>query len=163
MGDLRDIDVVVEGPPHLEVRGDPDRLRQALDNLLANAVRHSPDHGMVTLTVAAHAGRVVLTVADDGPGFPSAFLPHAFERFRRADNARARDGGGSGLGLAIVETIARAHEGGVRAANRTEGGAIVEIDLPDPDGHAASEDERTAAPPAAAASGRRPGGGADPC
>ena len=162
IGDLRDIDVVVEGPPHLEVRGDPDRLRQALDNLLANAVRHSPDHGVVTLTVTAHAGRVVLTVADDGPGFPEAFLPHAFERFRRADNARARDGGGSGLGLAIVETIARAHHGCVRAVNRTEGGAVVEIDLPDSRGDDASGDERTATPPAAATGSRRSGDGAGP-
>jgi two-component system, OmpR family, sensor kinase len=130
VGDLRDVDVVVEAPPHLEAHVDPDRLRQALDNLLANAVRHSPEHGVVTLTVTPHEDRVVCSVADDGPGFPEEFLPHAFERFRRADTARARSEGGSGLGLAIVETIARAHGGAARASNRTEGGGVVAIEIP---------------------------------
>ncbi|NMO92755.1 cell wall metabolism sensor histidine kinase WalK [Actinomycetospora sp. TBRC 11914] len=136
VGDVRDVDVVVESPPHLEAEVDPDRLRQALDNLLANALRHSPEHGVVTLTLTRTGGRAVFTVADDGPGFPEDFLPHAFERFRRADTARARADGGSGLGLSIVETITHAHRGRVRAANRPEGGAVVEIDLPVPGGAA---------------------------
>jgi signal transduction histidine kinase len=161
VGDLRGVDVVVEAPPHLEARVDPDRLRQGLDNLLANAVRHSPEHGVVTLTVARHGGRVVFSVADDGPGFPADFLPHAFERFRRADTARARSEGGSGLGLAIVETIARAHDGAARAANRPGGGAVVEIELPVPIGSAASEDGRPATPPATTG-GRRSGEAAGP-
>ena len=162
LGDLRDVDVVVEAPPHLEADVDPDRLRQALDNLLANAVRHSPEHGVVTLTVARHEGRVVFSVADDGPGFPGEFLPHAFERFRRADTARARSEGGSGLGLAIVETIARAHDGVARAANRPEGGAVAEVELPVVDGTGASGDAHPAAPPAATTGGRRGGVAADP-
>ena len=161
VGDLRDVDVVVEAPPHLEAHVDPDRLRQGLDNLLANAVRHSPEHGVVTLTVSRQEGRVMFSVADDGPGFPDEFLPHAFERFRRADTARARSEGGSGLGLAIVETIARAHDGMARAANRPEGGAVVEVELPVFDGSGAGEDGRPATPPAAAAGGRRGGGAAD--
>ena len=130
VGDPRDVDIVVEAPAGLEAEADPDRLRQALDNLLANAVRHSPDHALVTLTVAHRGNTATFTVADDGPGFPDDFLPHAFERFRRADSARARADGGSGLGLSIVETIARAHGGTVRAANRPEGGAVVEIEVP---------------------------------
>lgn len=130
VGDPRDVDIVVEAPVSLEADVDPDRLRQALDNLLANALRHSPDHGLVTVTVADRDGVATLSVADDGPGFPPDFLPHAFERFRRADSARARVDGGSGLGLAIVETIARAHGGRARARNRPEGGAQVEIELP---------------------------------
>ena len=130
VGDLRDVDIVIEAPPVLEAGVDPDRLRQALDNLLANAVRHSPDHALVTLTLTHRDGTATFAVADDGPGFPDDFLPHAFERFRRADSARARVDGGSGLGLSIVETIARAHGGTVRAANRPEGGAVVEIEVP---------------------------------
>lgn len=145
VGDLRDVDVVVDAPPHLEVDADPDRLRQALDNLLANAVRHSPEHGVVTLTVTEHDDRVVLAVADDGPGFPAGFLPHAFERFRRADTARARADGGSGLGLAIVDTIARAHRGAARAANRPEGGAEVEIELPSGRGGSGTDESPDAA------------------
>ncbi len=138
--DPRDIDVIVDGPARVELSGDPDRLRQAIDNVLANAVRHSPDHGVVVVTVTADdQGSTWITVADDGPGFPPEFLPHAFERFRRADTARARADGGSGLGLAIVDTIVRAHHGQVRAANRETGGAIVEVELPthrDPSGPA---------------------------
>ncbi|WP_018334352.1 sensor histidine kinase [Actinomycetospora chiangmaiensis] len=130
VGDARDVDVVVDAPRHLEADVDPDRLRQALDNLVANALRHSPEHGRVTVAVVRHDGAVSLTVADEGPGFPTDFLPHAFERFRRADSARARSDGGSGLGLAIVETIAVAHGGSVRAENRPDGGALVTIDLP---------------------------------
>ncbi len=140
MGDARDVDVVLDAPPHLPADADPDRLRQALDNLLANALRHSPEHGVVTVTVSRQEGRAVFGVADEGPGFPEEFLPHAFERFRRADTARARADGGSGLGLAIVETIARAHGGRVRANNRPEGGALVEIELPLP-GTGAGDDE----------------------
>ena len=100
---------------------------------------------------------MVLSVADDGPGFPEEFLPHAFERFRRADTARARSEGGSGLGLAIVETIARAHDGRVRAANRTEGGALVEIELPASAGPTAGDRELHPTPPPAATGGRRNG------
>lgn len=130
VGDRRDVDVVLESPPRLEAVADPDRLRQALDNVLANAIRHSPEHAVVTVTVAREYDRAVLAVADGGPGFPDEFLPHAFERFRRADTARARSDGGSGLGLAIVETITHAHHGQVRASNRPDGGALVEIHLP---------------------------------
>lgn len=130
VGDPRDIDIVVEAPPVVEAAVDPDRLRQALDNLLANALRHSPDRALVTLTVTPRDGTATLAVADDGPGFPEDFLPHAFERFRRADSARARVDGGSGLGLSIVQTIAHAHGGSARAANRPQGGAVVEIEIP---------------------------------
>jgi signal transduction histidine kinase len=147
-GAARGVTVSVEGPVHLALTGDPDRLRQALDNVLTNAVHHSPDNASVTLRLReppeGTAGAVVLTVADEGSGFPPEFLPHAFERFRRADTARARAGGGTGLGLAIVETIVRAHHGRVRATNQDGGGAVVEIVLPrdgEPGVAAAARDE----------------------
>jgi signal transduction histidine kinase len=130
LADPRDVDVVVEAPDRVDIPGDGDRLRQAVDNLLANAVHHSPAHGVIVVSVVTSPERITLGVADDGPGFPPDFLPHAFERFRRADTARARIDGGSGLGLAIVETIVRAHGGAVRARNRADGGALVEIMLP---------------------------------
>lgn len=128
--DPRGVDVVTEGPPRLVAHVDPDRARQALDNLLANAVRYSPEHGLVVVELARERDEAVVRVRDDGPGFPPEFLPHAFERFRRADAARARDDGGSGLGLAIVATIARAHGGSAEASNITGGGAIVALRLP---------------------------------
>jgi signal transduction histidine kinase len=68
-------------------------------------------------------------VEDEGPGFPPEFLPHAFERFARAEDART--GGTAGLGLAIVDAIARAHGGAVRAGNRRGGGAVVSITVAD--------------------------------
>ena len=114
----------VEAEP-LVVRGDALRLEQALTNMLDNARRHGG--GEVTLTAAQHDGSVELHVLDNGVGFPSAFLTHAFERFSRGDPASAD---GSGLGLAIVETIARPHGGEAHAANRPCGGADVWVALP---------------------------------
>jgi signal transduction histidine kinase len=103
------------------VVGDRLRLEQALGNLVDNARRHGA--GTVRLDSEAKADRVELRVSDEGPGFPPGFLPHAFERFTRADEARER--GGAGLGLAIVDAIARAHGGRAHAA-----GASVTIELP---------------------------------
>jgi two-component system OmpR family sensor kinase len=113
-------------PAGLRVDADPDRLHQALGNLVDNALRH----GGTRAELAAERvdGRVELHVRDDGPGFPPAFLDDAFDRFTRADAARGR--GGAGLGLAIVDVIARAHGGEARARNRPAGGADVWISLP---------------------------------
>lgn len=113
---------------------DADRLRQAVDNLLDNALRYAPPGSCVdvAVTTGAHGGAptVVIDVTDSGPGFPAEFLPLAFERFRRADDARARDGGGTGLGLAIVRSIALAHGGRSVVANRPTGGARATIEFP---------------------------------
>jgi signal transduction histidine kinase len=85
----------------------------------------------VTVSVRRDRDQVVIEVVDDGPGFPTEFLPHAFERFRRADGARTREGeGGTGLGLAIVQAIALAHGGTVAAANQPDGGAVLTLRLP---------------------------------
>jgi len=109
----------------LVVRADALRLEQALTNMVDNAVRHGG--GVVTVTARRRNGHVELHVLDDGPGFPPEFVSHAFERFSRANPARAD---GSGLGLAIVETIARAHNGEAHAQNRAAGGADVWVALP---------------------------------
>jgi signal transduction histidine kinase len=74
--------------------------------------------------------QVLITVRDRGPGFPEEFLPHAFERFRRANEARARHDGGAGLGLAVVSAVAHAHYGKASAANAPGGGAIVTLTFP---------------------------------
>lgn len=116
--------VRVDAEP-LVVRGDALRLEQALTNMVDNALRYGG--GDVTVTAERHDGHVELHVVDEGPGFPSRFLGHAFERFSRADPARPD---GSGLGLAIVETIARAHGGEAHAQNRPGGGADVWLALP---------------------------------
>jgi signal transduction histidine kinase len=116
----------VAAPAGLTVNADPERLQQALGNLVDNAHRHGGPH--VELAAERVDSRVELHVRDDGPGFPAEFLDSAFERFTRADPARGR--GGAGLGLAIVDVIARAHGGGAGARNRPGGGADVWISLP---------------------------------
>jgi hypothetical protein len=130
----RGVKLEVQADPALTATVDPARIRQALDNLLGNAIRHSPAGGVVELTARANhrdgGAQVVLEVRDHGPGFPPEFLPHAFERFRRADTARSRAEGGTGLGLAIVASIARAHQGRAVAGNHLQGGAWVSIEIP---------------------------------
>jgi two-component system, OmpR family, sensor histidine kinase BaeS len=109
------------------VVGDVDRLEQALQNLAANALRHTPDGGEVSLSAARAADRVRITVRDTGPGIPDEHLPLIFDRFYKADAAR-RASGGSGLGLSIVKTIVEGHGGTIAARN--DGGAVFEIALP---------------------------------
>jgi len=72
----------------------------------------------------------VIEVRDHGPGFPPSFLPHAFERFARPDQGRAREAGGAGLGLSIARAIAQAHGGRATARNHADGGAVVRLELP---------------------------------
>ncbi len=117
----------VEGPNEQVVTGDRMRLEQALGNLVDNALRYG--EGTVRLEARTENGLLVLAVGDEGEGFPPEFLPHAFERFSRADVART-GGGGIGLGLAIVDAIARAHGGRAKAANSVAGGAEVTMVLP---------------------------------
>jgi signal transduction histidine kinase len=109
---------------------DPDRSRQAVDNLVGNALRFAPPGSVIVLAARAAGRDLEIEVSDDGPGFPAAFLPHAFERFARPDGGRSRAGGGAGLGLAIVRAIAVAHGGTATAANRPGGGATIRLRLP---------------------------------
>jgi signal transduction histidine kinase len=119
--------VDVEAPRHLELVGDHARIEQALTNLVDNALRHGG--GTVRIVAAANNGSVELHVLDDGPGFDDAFVAQAFERFSRADEARAN--GGAGLGLAIARVIAEAHGGTSFARNRDDrSGADVWLVLP---------------------------------
>ena len=117
-----------EAPDGLTLTADRARLEQALANMVDNALRHGG--GDVVLTAARDDGHMLLHVRDHGPGFPDDFLPEAFERFSRADEARSR--GGTGLGLAITSAVARAHGGEAHASNRDDGGADVWLELPHP-------------------------------
>ena len=118
--------ITVESPNHAEILADQDRAAQAIDNLLSNALRHADTH--VHLSARENGAFLALHVIDDGPGFPPDFVPHAWERFARADNARTEDG--AGLGLAIVRTIAQAHNGQAHATNAASCSADVWITLP---------------------------------
>jgi two-component system, OmpR family, sensor kinase len=110
------------GAAAVVVDADMALLRQAVDNVVRNAVRRA---GNVTLTTTLDGRDGVLTVSDNGPGFDPATLQHVFDRFRRGD---AR--GEAGLGLSLVHAICAAHGGEVQAANRPEGGAAVTIRVP---------------------------------
>lgn len=114
-------------PAATECVGDADRLEQAVQNLAANALRHTPDGGQVTLGSRAVDGGVCLTVRDSGPGIPPEQLALIFDRFYKVDASR-RATGGSGLGLSIVKTIVERHGGQVIARN--DHGAVFDVVLP---------------------------------
>jgi signal transduction histidine kinase len=118
--------IEVETDHDVELAGDALRLEQALGNLVENALRHG--RGTVRLAAAESNVLVELHVVDEGVGFPEEYLPHAFDRFSRADEARGGDG--AGLGLTIADVIARAHGGEAHAANLASGGADVWLSLP---------------------------------
>jgi len=120
-------------PEATVVTGDPAKLHDALRNLLHNATNYAPEGSEIVLASARRDHRIVLSVADSGPGIPESDLPRIFERFYRVDKARSRhtrDPGGTGLGLAIVKHLVGLHGGKVAAANRPEGGAVFTLEIP---------------------------------
>jgi two-component system phosphate regulon sensor histidine kinase PhoR len=120
-------------PDAASISGDNAKLQDALRNLLENATNHSPEGGRITMRARREGSRILITVADTGPGIPPNDLSRIFERFYRVDKARTREGkdpGGTGLGLSIVRHLVELHGGRVSAANRPEHGAIFTIDLP---------------------------------
>jgi PAS domain S-box-containing protein len=93
-----------------QMRGNPIRLRQMLDNLIGNAIKYTPENGEITIEVEAQNDQVIIRISDTGPGIPPADQPHIFEKFYRASNV-PKGVGGSGLGLAIVKSIVDNHQG----------------------------------------------------
>ncbi len=119
-------------PDARDVWADPARLEQALQNLVANAVRHTPEGGQITLVSERAGGGARLVVRDSGPGIPDEHLPRVFDRFYKTDASRSDPYSktGSGLGLSIVKAIVELHGGTVAAANPPGGGAEFAISLP---------------------------------
>jgi two-component system OmpR family sensor kinase len=117
--------IEVQAPADLDAPVDPLRLRQAVANLIDNALRYG--RGPISVRAYRETGVLALAVEDAGPGFPDAFVERAFERFSRADPSRGR--GGAGLGLAIVRAIARAH-GGEASIESSARGSSVSVRLP---------------------------------
>jgi signal transduction histidine kinase len=124
------VTIRIEAAPGTYARVDADRIRQAADNLVSNALRFAPRGSVIVLAARVTGTSLDIEVSDEGPGFPAGFLPHAFERFARPDGGRARGDGGAGLGLAIVQAIAAAHGGTASAANNPGRGAVVGLHLP---------------------------------
>jgi two-component system sensor histidine kinase BaeS len=121
--------VAVDAQP-LTVHADPMRLRQMLGNLVANAVRHTPSGGTITLRAYPDGPDGVIEVADTGTGIAPADLPYVFDRFWRAEKSRNRATGGSGLGLAIVRDLAEAHDGTATVESEPGQGATFRLRLP---------------------------------
>jgi len=122
------------------VHADPLRLKQILSNLIENAIRHGREKGEVGVSAVPGAdGWVCTVVRDDGPGVPEAVRDRVFERFFRADKARARQKGGTGLGLSIVKNLVLAHGGEVRVDGAAGGGSVFSFTLRTPGGAQAAE------------------------
>jgi two-component system OmpR family sensor kinase len=141
----------VEAPPFLEITGDQGRLRQAVGNLVRNALVHTPADTPLSLTIttvptsrppkadpdapeaarpATKGSEVVISVIDHGPGIPAEAADHVFERFFRADPGRSRAAGGTGLGLSIVAAVAAAHGGHADFEPTPGGGATFRLTIP---------------------------------
>jgi PAS domain S-box-containing protein len=113
------------------VEGDPARLQQVISNLLSNALKFTPERGVVEIRLEAADTHVEVVVRDTGPGLDAEFLPRIFDRFRRADSSTTSPHGGLGLGLALVRHIVELHGGSVSARNREDRrGAIFVVRLP---------------------------------
>jgi two-component system OmpR family sensor kinase len=112
------------------VVGDRDRLRQVIDNLLANVRAHTPPDTPAHVRVAGEDAVAVVEVADEGPGLEPEHAEHVFERFYRTDASRARASGGVGLGLSIVDAVVRAHGGTARMTSAPGAGTTVRLELP---------------------------------
>jgi signal transduction histidine kinase len=142
----RGIDIrfsIAECPP---VAVDAQRIQQILNNLLSNALRYTPDGGVIECrlrvqdglhpgsdlqSIKPKKGRLVrIDVRDSGPGIEESSLPHIFDRFYRVDKSRSRSEGGTGLGLSIARKLAQAHAGDLTAANHPHGGAVFNLTLP---------------------------------
>ncbi|MDX6362241.1 sensor histidine kinase [Streptomyces sp. NPDC058274] len=120
---------VADGPDTLELRLDPQRVRQVLDNLLTNAAVHTPSGTDVSVAVSVADDRALIRVTDAGPGIPAADRERVFDRFYRVDKARSRDRGGSGLGLAVARSLARAHGGTIELSGEA-GATVFTVSLP---------------------------------
>ncbi|MCW2994720.1 MAG: histidine kinase [Conexibacter sp.] len=121
----RDLDLRIGVPARLPAVADEEKIVSVVSNLLANAIRHAPSGGVVRCSLSTAPGRLILQVADNGPGIAPDQRQVVFERYRRDAGA-----GGTGLGLAIVGEIAQLHGGSVAVGDAPEGGALFTVELP---------------------------------
>jgi signal transduction histidine kinase len=119
--------IIVEHKEALVVKGDVQRLRQLLANLVDNAIKYTPDHGTITLSLFRDDSWARMEVTDTGIGITPEHLPHIFDRFYRVDKARSRTSGGTGLGLAIVKGIAEQHGGKVTVTSQPDKGSTFTV------------------------------------
>ena len=129
--DSREQEAAVDvDPAAATIVGDPAKLHDVFRNLVENASNYSPERTTIFLSARHEGERVLIQVADEGPGIPETDLRRIFERFYRVDKARSRETGGTGLGLSIVKHLVGLHGGDVAADNRPAGGAVFTVRLP---------------------------------
>jgi CheY-like chemotaxis protein len=138
----RDVTLNVAAGRDAVVRGDPNRLRQLVWHLLANAIKFTPRGGSVDVALEVN-DQARITVRDSGPGIDPAFLPVIFGRFTQADSSPTRASGGLGVGLSLAREIVERHGGDITVSNADKGGAMFTIHLPL---HHGDQDEPTIAP-----------------
>jgi two-component system phosphate regulon sensor histidine kinase PhoR len=117
-------------PEDLVARADPKALEQVLLNLLDNAIKYTPEGGIVELSGEREPGQTLLSVRDSGLGIDPKHLPRLFERFYRVDRGRSREMGGTGLGLSIVRHLVQAMDGDVRVSSQLGAGSTFTVVLP---------------------------------
>jgi len=130
LADDKAVRFTVDAPPSLVAEVDPAKVQRVAFNLLSNAFKFTPDGGIVRFTLRAVGGRVVVEVADSGPGVPPPQRAQVFERFEQLDGDAARRFGGTGLGLTITKEFVELHGGTVAVAEAPEGGALFTVELP---------------------------------
>jgi heavy metal sensor kinase len=130
MAEEKSLDLVLEGDEFAVVQGDPLFLRQALVNLLHNAVKYSPVGGTIAVRVYRNTDAVIVEIEDSGPGVPLEDRARIFDRFYRVDKARWRESGGAGLGLSITKWVVEAHSGKIGLESGLKVGCLFRIELP---------------------------------
>jgi signal transduction histidine kinase len=126
------IQLTLHADPVPSIQGDARWLKQAVINLLHNALRYTEPGGRVTVTLGVQGSHTFIAIEDTGHGIEPDQLPHLFERFYRTDRARARDSGGTGLGLPIVKEIIEAHGGRITVESKVGTGSVFTLWLPIP-------------------------------
>jgi signal transduction histidine kinase len=128
VAESKSIDVALQAGEEVTVGGAPERLRQALANLLDNAIKYSPAGGKVEIAVSSEPDTAVITIRDNGPGIAAADLPRIWDRLYRADPSRSERG--LGLGLSLVKAYVVAHGGTVEARSEPGQGSVFTVRLP---------------------------------
>ena len=129
-GAVKNCRIELQGAANNAVLGSRELLRSAIENVLRNAVRYSPNDTPVEMQVARASSGLEIVIRDHGPGVPTADLERIFEPFYRVAESRDRDSGGEGIGLAITSQVMKAHGGTARAVNANSGGLEVRLSLP---------------------------------
>ena len=126
----RNQELLIRVSPNIVLYGDRSKLEQVVYNITENALKYTPDHGRILVTLQARAHTAIFTVQDNGIGIPKEDLAHIFERFYRVDKARSRETGGTGLGLSIVRQLVTMHGGDIVVVSEPGSGSVFTVRIP---------------------------------